>query len=117
MLVGLQRLGQDAVHGAAQVVDDPDQVPHERHCGVLERVLAFALAAPAQILGLGQRAQQLVPERGDLGLEYGRGIRWCLRLSLSLSLGLSLGLQLRRSCQLGILLGCENFLGAYVFFR
>ena len=115
MLVGLQRLGGDAVHGAAQVVDDPDQVPHKRHRGVLERVLTLALAAPAQVLGLGQRTQQLVLERGDFGLESGRGnLQGC---RLDLNLGLGLGLQLRGSCQLGILLGRENLLGAYVFFR
>ena len=75
VLVGLQRFAGHAVHRAAQVIDDADQVPDERRRGVFHDVLALALTAPAQVLGLGKRAQQLILERGDLDLQPGRPIR------------------------------------------
>ncbi|MCH9000132.1 MAG: hypothetical protein IID48_17975 [Proteobacteria bacterium] len=74
VFVGLQRFGGHAAHGAAQVVDHADQVLYQRRRGVFHDVLALALAAPAQVLGLGQRAQQLVLERGELDLQPGRPI-------------------------------------------
>ena len=60
--------------GAAQIVADRQHVAGEGGDRVLARVGDLALGAPAQVLHLGQRAQELVLHVGDFGLQRGRWV-------------------------------------------
>ena len=55
------------VDGAAEVVADRQHVAGEIRHRVLARVGDLALGPPAEVLHLGERAQELVLEVGDLG--------------------------------------------------
>ena len=61
----------DGVEGAVEVVVDRQQVAGEAGGAVELGVAAVALGALADVLDVGERAQQPVLEVGDLGPERG----------------------------------------------
>ena len=73
----LARAGRDAGQRAAQVVGHLEQLAGEAGDRVFVRLLDLARRAPAQVLGLGERTQQALLGRLELGRELGLG-RPCL---------------------------------------
>ena len=69
------RFRRHRVDGAAEIVGDGEHVAGEGGDRILARIGDLALGALAEVLHLGERAQQLVLEVGDLGLRAPRHAR------------------------------------------